>query len=1009
MKILRSISLACACSLPLAAGDAGLPADKGLSQERIRHLLERGTPEVYHGAELTKILMPIGGICTGQDVDLSGEGALTGWRVHQYPLRVAQGFALRTTAAGKTETRLLNKHDFPDMSFRGEYPIAQLAYADPALPVQVSLEAFSPFIPLDTDDSALPVTVFRFTLKNTSAALVEATLAGSLQNGICDYNRFCMAGSRHNQIVRSPGMSVLNCSVSPAPPPPKVRADITFEDWSKETYEGWTVEGTAFGPGPTDKTTLSKIFHNTIGQGEMRASSIRPPFSQAAEAALGKLVSAPFTIQRNYINVWLSGGANEGKTCVNLLVDGRVAQSFTGNGDNQLAIHCFDVQVLEGKQATLEIVDASTGDRGHITVGRIVFSYSSGDGTPLEQYPDAGTMALALLGPPATLGIAKGMIGFAGDASDEASVPLAEPLIGTLGRSLQLKPGGSDSVVFLVAWHFPNLEMDKLGKVGRRYARTFGSARAVVDHVAKNFTQLADTTRLWHDTWYDSTLPWWFLDRTFSTSSTLATSVCYRFADGRFYGYEGGPAPNYLGTCTHVWQYAHAVARLFPELERDTRERVDLGIARIPATGVIGFRAEYAMGLAVDGQAGTILRIYREHEMAPDAAFLKRNWANITTTFNPLFALDADEDGILDGCQVSTLDCGWFGQVAWMSGMYVAALRAGEQMATEIGDMAFAGKCRRIAESGSRNLVARLYNGEYFINVIDPKHAAEMNSGGGCFIDQVYGQSWAFQVGLPRILPKAETCSALRSLWTYNYSPDIGTYNASLKTGRRFVARGDAGMIMCSFPHPDWTYEQAAGGADSTAYSHQFAKYFNEVWTGQEYQVASHMLWEGMVPEGMAMVRAIHDRYQPLRRNPWAEEEAGRHYSRAMASYGAFIGACGFTYHGPKGRIGFAPRLSPACFRAAFTAAEGWGTYAQSIEQGTLKAAIAVKWGRLSLKTLALKALKPQPPSKIQINYAGKPLTAPVVVEGEDWVIQFPQALVLASGASLEVALSDDK
>jgi non-lysosomal glucosylceramidase len=984
--------------------DAHLPADKGLKDDWIKSLFARGTPQVFSKDELRHIQMPISGICTGQELNLSGEGSLAGWRLHATSLeKVAQGFALRMTTNGKEETHLLGQKDFPDMTFRGEYPIAKLEYANGAIPIQVSLEAFSPYIPLETDDSGLPATIFHFTLKNTSANPVETTLAGCWENAVCDYHRHAVDGARQNRIIRGPAMTVLNCSAAPIPTvTDPSRPDIIFEDWKKATFTGWKIEGDAFGRGP--------VPNNWPFEGAKFADpSLRYAnsfISTRNQAATGKLTSALFTVQRDYIRFYFSGGDYPGKTCVNLLVDNQVAQSVCGRKDNQYVNYFFDVKKMKGRQVAIEIVDDSTDYWGYVTVGAIVFSDISHDEIPMEQMSDYGTMAMALIGKPAELGIAKGSIGFDGASSDDMTVPLAEPLIGTLGRTLQLNPCESSEVTFVLAGFFPNLHIRQLGPGLRYYTTKFNSAQAVVDYVATNLQKLTAATRLWRDTWYDSTLPFWFLDRTFVNASTPASGTCYRVANGRFYAYEGAPAPSYEGTCIHVWQYAHSLARTFPELERDTRERVDLGSALDVPSGVIGARGEAGAGnLAIDGQAGTILRFYREHQMSPDDSWLKRNWDRIKLTFNPLFAQDLDEDGILEGRQNNTLDCAWFGQISWMSSEYCAAVRAGEAMAREMGDDAFALRCAKIADAGAKSIPARLFNGEYFYSIPDPKNPNTENSGDGSYIDQVYGQGWAFQVGLPRILPEKETRLALANLWKYNFSPDaFGYFNAHRDAGSaQYVNPGDAGMIMCTFPRSDWDYARA--GATDPKHN-PFTGYFVDTWTGQEYQVAGHMLWEGMVQEGLAIVRAIHDRYHPSKRNPWQEQEAGVHYSRAMASHGTFIGICGYEYHGPKRHLGFAPKLTPENFRAPFTAAEGWGTFAQTISNQMMEASVEVQFGQLKLQTFHLTMDGVSQTVRVTAKLAGIEVPATIEVEAGRVKLTFTNGIIIQCGQKLSVKIA---
>ncbi len=824
--------------------------DKGLAEAWWRALSERGEPEVYRGDELRHIGMPVGGICAGQ-VYLSGDGRLWHWdlfkgyggtdepidpRGHHYaapmPIRAPldQGFALQVRCGERVQTRRLDATGFSEVRFEGRYPIGCVRYFDEGCPATVSLTAFSPFIPLDEENSSLPVTVMEYVITNRSQEMISTHLAGWLENKICRYDDEAGKGLRRNAVTRQAGALMLGC-----------HADA--------------IAG-------ADPSTLP-------GYGDMTLALLDSTEDDRACALLDEL----------------SGQDDAMET----LVFQRLAET-------------------EG---------APTGTR-----------------------------------------------------------PFGSKSVGALGRRIRLGAGEQQTLRFAVAWHFPAYNggyvfhstmehLPNLERLRRHYAKRFQSSQEVAAYLAENFSTLAAQTRLWVETWHDSTLPCWFLNRTFINASTLATQTCHWFDTGRFYAWEGVDCCQ--GTCQHVWQYAQAVARLFPRLERHVREHVDYGVA-FKEDGSMDYRAEgshrqHGMKsendaqafFAADGQCGTILRVYREHCMTADAGFLTRIWPKVKKSIQFMMTLDANGDGLLEGPQFHTLDTSWHGEIPWISSLYLAALAAGKQMAKEMGDGGFAKECGAKLKVGRKSMVQKLFNGEYFVHRPDPTRPDAMNLTQGCYIDQVFGQGYAMQLGLPRVIPKRETLSALRALWKYNYAPDVGPYRAgfkAIKGGRWFAMPGEGGLIMCSWPKNDCDrarHEQKVLGLDVTSEG-----YLNECMSGFEHQVASHMIAEGLVQEGLAITRTIHDRYHPAKRNPYNEVECSDHYSRAMASYGSFLNICGFQCHGPKGYLSFSPQLSPENFWAAFTSAEGWGTISQKIHGSAQKAQIHLKYGKLKLRALAL-------------------------------------------------------
>ena len=744
---------------------------------------------------------------------------------------VDQGFAIRIKTNSGSQLRTLDKKGFPEVSFRGEYPVGKVNYMDKDCPVTIQMEVFSPFIPLDAVNSSLPATVLSFTISNQGGSIAEIGLTGWLQNATCPYDNQAFLGQRRNTLLKQNGLYTLHCEVVPSP------------EKGLDRHHGY----------------------------------------------------------------------------------GSMALSLIGS----------DSDVIIGNP---EII---------LPLGEPVFS------TP-----------------------------FFKDARE--SKTLDKKLVGMLGQTFSLAPGQQRKLTFLLTWYFPLLqEKEKGGEMmqlkdfkdlNRHYKEWFTSAADVAGVISSKYDSLAGNTRKWNQTWYNSTLPYWLLDRTMIPTDALATQTVHWFDNGRFWGWEGVECCG--GTCAHVWNYAQAMSRLFPQFERDLRENIDYGLAFNTSTGGIGNRAEIEINPATDGQAGTIIRTWREHTMSPDNDFLRRVWPRTKKAIQWLISQDPEHKGIIEKEQPNTLDATWYGPMGWISSLYCGALRAGQQMAIEIGDTGFADTCRIIADQGYLNIPKVLFNGEYFIHI--PPDYQFINTNKGCHIDQILGQSWASQLGLPRVLPKEETVSALNAIWKYNFTTNAGGYAINhnvIKGHRIYAGENEAGLIMTTWPH----------GGDSLAVPGMINKkedfetwigpggYFDECMTGFEYQAAAHMIYEGspgseMVMHGLAIARAIHDRYAPEKRNPYNEIECGDHYARAMAAYGVYLAVCGFEYHGPKGIIGFNPKISPEDFKSSFIAAEGWGTFSQKRVSGKQENTLMLAYGRLNLNQFEIQLGKDEKVSWVTVN-----------------------------------------
>ena len=1018
-------------------GDHFVPIDKKLDPKWMASLFATSERAWYTGDDLATIGMPVGGICAGQ-VYLSGDGRLVYWDIFNSefnsgygaenykpgrkatemfadgrfvaPPPVDQGAAIRVKVGDRSLVKALAAGGFGEVRFAGEYPLGLIEYVDSDFPIEVSLQAFSPFIPLSTEDSSLPATIMRYRLRNRSSQPAEVTLAGWLQNSSCCFTfpnfarkaeRFATARSDLGIAVAEGGVRARAGAAADAP----AREPVVFADFEGEDYSGWTAEGEAFGKGPAAGTLQNQ---NPVSA--FKGSRLVNSYLGGDDRLQGRLLSPTFRIDRPFIGFLIGGGGHKDQTCVNLLVDGRPVRTATGRNSERLEPTSWEVSELVGKEARIEILDRQSGGWGHINVDQIEFRDEpmTPEIGPLEAQPDFGRMCVAVVG---TDGVAARVTTPHSTSLDEIfaaldatsatrfyTTPIADHqrLIG--GRTIVLAPGASEEITLVYAWYMPNLSRargstEPRDRVGHRYADRFHTAAEVASYVATNLDRLAGSTLAWHEATYNSTLPRWFLDRVGATTCNLATNTCHWWQNGRFWAWEGVGCCH--GTCGHVWNYAHAMARLFPDLERSVRERQDFapGVGFIPETGEIRFRGEGWDIWAGDSQGGYILKAYREHLCSADDAFLKRNWANIKKATEFLITQDGDGDGLIEGSQHQTYDENYFGANTMVGSLYLGALRAAEEMARRVGDTAFADRSRRIFEAGKANSVERLFNGEYFIQQVDLTQHPDWQYGDGCLADQLFGQGWAHQVGLGYVYPPETVKAALDSIWKYCWAPDIAPQNKAHPPERWFAYPGEAGLFTCTWPKSDHM------GPKST-------RYRDEIWTGIEYQVAGHMAWEGMVMQCLAICRAAHDRYHPSRRNPFNEIECGDHYARAMAAWGVLTGLCGFEHDGPAGHLGFAPRLHPEDFRSVFTGATGWGQIAQKRSGAEQSQEITIAHGELVVRSLAFELPAESQAWSATVTAGGPPITSQMTQTGNRVEVRLVAPHTIGEGESLRVRIA---
>ena len=608
--------------------------------------------------------------------------------------------------------------------------------------------------------------------------------------------------------------------------------------------------------------------------------------------------------------------------------------------------------------------------------------------------------------------------------------------IGMLAAEYNLRPGASAEIVFLITWSFPHrvaqwhLEKHYQEKgqapptVRNHYAGRFGDAWAAAEYVTANLDRLRSATMAFERTLIESTLPGCVIDAVSSQMSIIRTNTTMWLdtpADepaGRVFAFEGcnltsGCCPM---NCTHVWNYEQALAHLYPSLERTMRltDYED----DLHDEGAMSFRTNIPLKMhlpvwnpktpAADGQFGTVVKVHREWRISGDDAYLRRLWPGVRQSiefaWKGFARWDADKDGVMEGIQHNTYDINFHGPNTMCGTLYLAALAAGVEMAKAVGDDAAAAEFAQVYASGSARCDCMLFNGEFYEQKVAEADAdyvdligntikagrPKYQYGCGCLSDQLLGQWAAHVAGLGYVLPEGHVKKALAAVFRHNFKADLSRHQSVQRT---YALNDEAALVLCTWPN---------GKREKFPFP-----YCDEAWTGIEYQVAAHLIYEGLLDEGLSVVKAVRDRHDGQVRNPWNEFECGDHYARAMSSWSLLLALAGQYYDGRSAALTVRPRINQRSFRCIFTTNDAYGTFSQALSKACFIVRLSCGSGQVALGRLHLSWPTERPPEALraEIRLNGRKVQGSAAIREGRIDLALASKATLVPGDALEIVL----
>ena len=535
--------------------------------------------------------------------------------------------------------------------------------------------------------------------------------------------------------------------------------------------------------------------------------------------------------------------------------------------------------------------------------------------------------------------------------------PVGSGVVPAPGASLfvpfQVAPGATKVIVVRLAWYagrsslhvgedLPGNSADPKETYRPWYAGRFKDIAELAAFWQAHYAILKASAARFSRCFFDSTLPPEVMEAVSANLSILKSPTILRQTDGRLWGWEGcGDKEGQGALCSHVWNYAQAIPHLFPALERSLRE-TEFGPSQnergeqtfrsgLPIRPIV--HQEYD---ATDGQLGGIMKVHRDWRISGDTGWLRRIWPRVRVSLDySIETWDPRHTGCPDEPQHNTYDIEFWGANGMGASIYLGALQAAMLMGRALGEKV--DDYAALYDKGIRRAHEQLFDGEYFLQLTewknlraklpkDPKtwggdsfspeavaliekEGPNYQYGAGCLSDGVIGSWFALVCGVGQVLDAGKVRSHLTAVHRNNLKHDLFAHvNPDRPT---YACGAEGGLLLCTWPK---------GGRASLPFV-----YSDEVWTGIEYQVASHLMLMGRAAEGLEVVRTCRARYDGRIRNPFDEYEWGHWYARAMASYALLQGLSGARYDAVDKILHLQPNIA-GDFSSFLSTATGYGT-----------------------------------------------------------------------------------